>query len=111
MIQSLFFLRSNVIYKELGDNVIFADITQFNESPSREEILFDLNATFRLGNIQKDEQVWIIRMTEVNDGRTLLKKYIHDTRRQIQNLSIPIIFGKLLCDMSQWNQSQIYFEH
>ena len=54
--------------QELGDNVIFADITQFNESPSREEILFDLNATFRLGNIQKDEQVWIIKMTVVNDG-------------------------------------------
>jgi hypothetical protein len=63
-----------------------ADITQFNESPFREEILFDLNATFRLGNIQKDEQVWIIRMTAVKDGRTLLKKYINDTRRQTEAL-------------------------
>ena len=95
--------------RELGDNVIFADITQFNESPSLEGILFDFNATFRLENIRKDEQVWIVKMTAVNDGRTLLKTYIHDTRRQIENLSIPIIFGKLICDMSQWNQSQKYF--
>ena len=47
----------------------------------------------------------------MNDGQTIKQKYIDDTHRQIEDLSIPIIFGKLICDMSQWNQSQIYFEH
>ena len=39
------------------------------------------------------------------------QKYIDDTHRQIENSSIPILFGKLICDMSQWNRSQTYFRH
>jgi tetratricopeptide (TPR) repeat protein len=96
---------------ECNDNVIFADITQWNESSCQEEILFDLNATFKLENIQQDEQLWCIRMVAVNDGRTITQKYIDDTHRQTEDLSIPIIFGKLIFDMNQWNQSQIYFQH
>jgi hypothetical protein len=54
--------------QKLDDNVIFADIIQFSEFLGQEEILFDLNATFRLENIQQDEQLYLIRMTAVNDG-------------------------------------------
>jgi hypothetical protein len=64
-----------------------------------------------LENIQQNEQVWIIKLKAVSDGRVVLQKYIDDTRHQIEDLSIPIMSGKLICDMSQWNQSQIYFEH
>jgi len=91
---------------ELDDNIIFADITQLGD------ILFDLNTTFRLGNIQQDDkQMWIIKMNAVKDGQIIIQKYIHDIHRQIEDLSIQIIFGKLICDMSQWDQSQKYFEH
>ncbi|CAF1314325.1 unnamed protein product [Rotaria sp. Silwood1] len=50
-------------------------------------------------------------MIVVNDGQTIIQKYIDDTHRQIEDLTIPIIFGKLICDTSQWNQSQLYFQH
>ncbi|CAF4450826.1 unnamed protein product, partial [Adineta steineri] len=58
-----------------------------------------------------NDQLWIIKLISVNDGQIIKQKYIDDTRRQFQDLSISIIFGKLICDMSQWNQSQIYFEY
>jgi hypothetical protein len=75
-------------------------MTQFSEFSYQKEVLFDLNTTFRLENIQQDEQVWFISITAVNDGGVLRQKYIDDTDRQMKNLSIPIIFGKLICDMS-----------
>jgi len=76
--------------KELGDNLIFADRIQFNKEPYQKQILFDLNTTFKLENIQQDKQIWIVRITAVNDGRILTQKYIDDTHRQIESLSIPV---------------------
>ena len=101
LISVLFEIECNL--KELNENFIFAEI-------DHETILFDLNSTFQLDNIQQNEQIWIIKLTAINDGQTITQKYIDDTRRQFEDLSISIIFGKLICDMSQWNQSQIYFQ-
>jgi hypothetical protein len=97
----LFEIKCNV--RELGNSVTFTDVTQFNKPASQQTILFDFNATFRLDNIQQDEQMWIIILNAVSDGRTIKQKYIDDTHRQIENLSISIIFGQLICDISQWN--------
>ncbi|CAF1428918.1 unnamed protein product [Adineta steineri] len=60
---------------------------------------------------QQNDQLWIIKLISVNDGQIIQQKYIDDTCHQFQDLSISIIFGKLICDMSQWNQSQAYFEY
>ncbi|CAF1439523.1 unnamed protein product [Adineta steineri] len=92
---------------ELNKNSIFADL----ELANQETVLLDLNSTFRIDNIQQNDQLWIIKLISVNDGQIIKQKYIDDTRRQFQDLSISIIFGKLICDMSQWNQSQAYFEY
>ncbi|CAF4020942.1 unnamed protein product [Adineta steineri] len=93
---------------ELNENSIFADL----ELSNQETILFNLNSTFRIDNIQQqNDQLWIIKLISVNDGQRIKQKYIDDTRRQFEDLSISIIFGKLICDMSQWNQSQTYFEY
>jgi tetratricopeptide (TPR) repeat protein len=105
-ISVLFEIECNL--KELDENFIFADVTQL---ACQETILFDLNSTFRVDHIKQDEQFWIVKLNAVNVGQSITQKYIHDTRRQIEDLSIPIIFGKLICDMCQWNQSQKYFQH
>lgn len=85
--------------KELDGTLIFTHMTQSSENPSQKQVLFDLNTTFRLKNIQLYKQVWSIKIIAVNNGRFIIQKYIDDTRRQIENLSIRIIFGKFLCDM------------
>ncbi|CAF2706210.1 unnamed protein product [Rotaria sp. Silwood2] len=109
-----FYYQEN--FKELSFIDEFEQKYQSNEaihceSSHQQEILFDLNTTFRLENIQEGEQIWIIKMIVVNDGQTIIQKYIDDIHRQIADRTIPIIFGKLICDMSQWNQSQLYFQH
>ncbi|CAF1654889.1 unnamed protein product, partial [Rotaria sp. Silwood1] len=109
LISVVFQIECNL--QEIGDHFSFANITQFNQCLHQEEILFDLNATFHLENIQEEKQIAIIKMTAVNDARAIIQKYIDDTHRQIEDLSISIIFGKLICDMSQWNQSRLYFQH
>ncbi|CAF1328622.1 unnamed protein product [Adineta steineri] len=74
--------------------------------------LRDLIQNLQFDNIQQqNDQLWIIKLISVNDGQIIKQKYIDDTRRQFPDLSISIIFGKLICDMSQWNQSQAYFEY
>jgi hypothetical protein len=109
LISVLFEIECNLT--ELNEDFIFTDITQFMELPSQQIILFDFNTTFCLENIQQSNELWLIKLTVLNDGQSIIEKYINDVYHQIENLSIPIIFGKLICNMSQWNQSQIYFEH
>ena len=93
--------------KELSDQIIFGEI----DSLSLEEtFLFDFNTTFQLENIEQIEQIWMIKLKVVNHGRIILQKYIDDTHRQIEHLSLPILFGKFICDMGQWNQSINYFQ-
>jgi hypothetical protein len=46
----LFEIECNI--KELDDQVIFAELS------SEEIVLFDFNTTFRLENIQQNEQIW-----------------------------------------------------
>ena len=74
-----------------------------------EEILFDLNKTFLLENIQQTDQVCRIRLSIVNDRMKIAKEYIDNVRRQTENSSIRVVFGKLILDMCQWNQSERYF--
>ncbi|CAF1003696.1 unnamed protein product [Rotaria sp. Silwood1] len=99
--------------RQLGNCAIVADITQFNETSYEEqkEVLFDANITFRLDSVKKEEEIWLIEMSASNEGQLIKEKYIKDSHRQIQDLSIKILFGRLMCDMGQWNQSQHFFQH
>ncbi|CAF4396952.1 unnamed protein product, partial [Adineta steineri] len=71
--------------KEMDNNHIFIDLTRSNK---KEEVLFDLNTTFRLESIHQDKQIWLIKIIATNDGELIMEKYIEDTHRQIENVSI-----------------------
>ncbi|CAF1250880.1 unnamed protein product [Adineta steineri] len=81
------------------------------EYQNKNEILFDLNTAFQLENIEENDQKILIRLTAVNYGQMIKEKYLKDTHRQIENLSIPIIFSKLMCDMNEWNQARKYLQY
>ncbi|UJR24275.1 hypothetical protein I4U23_027242 [Adineta vaga] len=89
--------------------IIFADMTKFKNNLTEGDILFNIGTTFRIDNI--NEQMSIVQMTTVNDGEKIKQKYIEDTHRYIENLSISIIFGSLISDMNRWDQSIYYFKH
>lgn len=63
-ISVLFQIECNI--REIGKSVIFADIIQLSYYPEEEEILFNLNACFRIQSIEQDEL--IIRLNLVNEG-------------------------------------------
>ncbi|CAF4160538.1 unnamed protein product, partial [Adineta steineri] len=81
------------------------------EYQNKNEILFYLNTTFQLENIEENDKRFLIQLTAVHYGRMIKEKYLKDTHRQIENLSIPIIFSKLMCDMNEWNQSRKYLQY
>jgi tetratricopeptide (TPR) repeat protein len=96
--------------QQLGDNAIFADISMFSEYPDEKEVLFDLSAAFRLKSVQHDGQVWLIRMDASADGQVITQDYIEVTRRETDERTEAIMFGRLLCQMGHYEKSQRYFE-
>ncbi|CAF4337813.1 unnamed protein product, partial [Rotaria sp. Silwood2] len=91
--------------KDLSNNVIIADLCE-----EEQETLFNSNITFRLESMRMEEEICLIQMTVSNEGQIIKEKYIKDSRRQIKDLSINILFGRLMCDMGLWNQSQHFLE-
>ena len=96
------------------DGIIFADIAPFSAYPEEEEVLFDIGTTFQIQSIGTDtidSNLWIIRMKAVNDGRRIAKDYIEFNRKQEEDMSASIIFGKFLTLMGKYDQSLSYFQN
>jgi tetratricopeptide (TPR) repeat protein len=104
----LFEIKCNI--KELGKNVIFADISKISIYPKEQEVLFDLSAAFQLECIEKDGEVQLIRMTTTKDAGTITKYYLEETHRETEEKSVSIVFGRLMCNLGQYDKSQKYFE-
>ena len=49
-------------------------------------------------------------MSASSDGEVITKDYIELIRVESQEKSFGIIFGKLLCDLGEYDKSQKYFE-
>ncbi|CAF4734140.1 unnamed protein product, partial [Rotaria sp. Silwood2] len=99
--------------QHLKNSIILDDSIDFGEFSCKEQqkIIFDLNVTFRLKSVKMKKDMYLIEMNASNDGQIIKEKYIKDSHRQMESLSMKILFGRLMCDMGQWNQSQHFFEH
>ncbi|CAF3698408.1 unnamed protein product [Rotaria sp. Silwood1] len=104
----LFNIKCHV--QELGSNVIFADISHLSVYPEEEEVLFDLSAAFQVQNVKHDGKVWVIEMTATSEGQVIIQDYLEATRRETEERSVGIMFGRLMCNMGQYEKSQRYFE-
>lgn len=96
--------------QHLGRSVIYADIGAFSDYPDEQEVLFDLNASFRLDSIEQDGSVQLVRMTATNDGERVTKDYIELTQNETREKSVAIVFGQLMCNVGEYDKSQKYFE-
>ncbi|CAF4859024.1 unnamed protein product [Rotaria sp. Silwood1] len=104
----LFEIECNI--EELGENVIFADITNFSEYTQEKEVLFDLGTSFRIENIINEKQLWVVKLKATNEGRNIVQYYVEETRRETEEKSVIIMFERLLCDMVQYKKAELYFE-
>ncbi|CAF3747438.1 unnamed protein product [Rotaria sp. Silwood1] len=104
----LFEIQCNI--EQLGTSVIYADIASFSAYPDEKEVLFDLNASFRLESIVDDGSVQLIRTIASNDGEKITKDYIQLTQKETEEKSVAIVFGSLMCNLGEYDKSQRYFE-
>ncbi|CAF4026129.1 unnamed protein product [Rotaria sp. Silwood2] len=108
VISVLFQIECNI--KQIGNSVIFADIAQFSQYPNDKDVLFDLNACFKIESIEQDESLELIRMKVSNAGEIITKDYIELTQRETEEKTVSIVFGRLMCNLRQYDKSQKYFE-
>ncbi|CAF4207608.1 unnamed protein product [Rotaria sp. Silwood2] len=95
---------------KIGKNIIFADINQFSAYPDEQEVLFDLNACFEIESIEENESLQIVKMNASNEGRKITKDFIELAQKETEELSVSIVFGRLLCDLGEYDKSQKYFQ-
>jgi tetratricopeptide (TPR) repeat protein len=105
VISVLFRIECDV--KQLNKSVIFADIAQFSEYPDKREVLFDANSCFRIDSIEHIDSIQLVKMRASNEGQTIINNYID----LLEEKNILIGFGKLICDLGGYDQSQKYFEY
>ncbi|CAF2687860.1 unnamed protein product [Rotaria sp. Silwood2] len=84
-----------------------------NVYASESEVLFDLGSTFEIISIKEDFQLnlWLIKLRASNKGTKIAKEYIELNRKEEEETSIELIFGKLLADMGQYDQALKYFQN
>jgi tetratricopeptide (TPR) repeat protein len=95
------------------DDIIFADITSLSVYPEEEEVLFDLGCAFKINEVYLDKQknLWIIKMNLTNEARNIVEAYIEANRREMEQGNVLLVFGLLLTEMGQYHQAQVYFEN
>jgi Tfp pilus assembly protein PilF len=96
--------------KLIGTSIAFADVACYSQYPQEEEVLFDLNACFRIESIEQDGSLQLIKMHVSKEGETITKDYVAETQHETEKTSVAIVFGRLMCKLGQYNKSQKYFE-
>ncbi|CAF1343181.1 unnamed protein product [Rotaria sordida] len=93
-------------------NVIAADISHISAFPSEEEVLFDIDSTFEIlqVNVNEEKQSCTIHMRTSTYGRELIDEYLRYNETELDRLSVAILFGRLIADMGEFNKSIKYFE-
>ncbi|CAF1536074.1 unnamed protein product [Didymodactylos carnosus] len=87
---------------ELNDTIVVADIAHFSSFADEEEVLFDLGATFEIRVVHQTElNVCVVEMRPTGKGREIAQGYIGLNRKEMEEKSVVVMFGILLCDMGQ----------
>jgi len=96
--------------KQIDRSVIFADVEKLSVFPGEQEVLFDIDAAFRIDSIETDGERKIIKMTVTNEAQNIGRHFIEQTQREAGEQSIAIVFGRLMCNLGEYDKSQKYFE-
>ncbi|CAF1429860.1 unnamed protein product [Adineta steineri] len=94
------------------ESVIFADIANLGAMPGEAEYLFSIGAVFHIDEIKHDseERIWRVTMTATDKGAKSRKEYIEKTKLDMEETSEDVLFGRLLIDMSQYEDAESYYQ-
>ncbi len=90
-------------------SITFADIENENRIKGEQEIIFNLNSTFKIHsvNYNKTLNLWIVQLNTTDDGSEKLRKYL----TEMEDNYPMIYFGRLLLkQLGQVDQGKKYFE-
>jgi tetratricopeptide (TPR) repeat protein len=104
------FFQIDCDIKLIGRSIVFGDVARYSQYPHEEEVLFDLNACFRIESIEQDGSLQLIRMNVSKEAETITKHYIELTQKETEDTSVSIVFGRLVCDLGQYDKSRKYFK-
>ena len=94
-------------------DIILADISAQSVFPDENEVLFDIGTTFEISEINYDciHHFWRIQMQPSMEVAQHNREYDHYIRQRLIETNSTLLFGILLTDMGEYEQSANYFEH
>jgi tetratricopeptide (TPR) repeat protein len=94
-------------------SVVFADIDQHSKIEGEQEVLFGLNATFKVGSIDMDSKLQRIKvtLTATDDGATHFEKHMKQQQYEMKDYCPMVYFGRILWrDLGRADQAKKYFD-
>ncbi|CAF1213537.1 unnamed protein product [Rotaria sordida] len=90
-----------------------ADISNQSDFPDENEVLFDMGTTFEITAINYDweQYLWHIEMQPSMEIAQLNREYEHYIHQRLAETNSTLLFGILLTDMGEYEQSANYFQH
>ncbi|CAF1206617.1 unnamed protein product [Didymodactylos carnosus] len=100
-------------FNELNDDdIVCADVAKFSDYPEEQEVLFDLGATFKIQSVNREKpDLSRVNLRVTSKGADIAREYIKLNRKELEERSVAVMFGSLLCDMGQCDKSMKYFEN
>ena len=95
-------------------NIPFADIRHLSNFPYEEEILISVGSVFRVNsvNYEKDSDLYRIHLSLSQHDQLTVNKYIEQTfAQEIGSIDQPILFGKLLFEMGEYQFAIDYYKN
>jgi Tfp pilus assembly protein PilF len=63
-----------------------------------------------LKSIEEDGSIQVINMTVSKTGDNITKEYLSLIQKETQEISVAIVFGRLMCELGEYDKSLQYFE-
>ena len=92
---------------------VFADIDKYSRMKDEQEVLFGLNATFKIDCVKMDNtlKMWKVYLSTTAEGTSRIEQYMKLQEDEMKLSSPLIAFGKLLLnELGQINRAGNYYE-
>ncbi|CAF1171998.1 unnamed protein product [Adineta steineri] len=90
----------------------FADINKSSEHPEELEVLFSIGAVFRVKSVEFNEKkkFYVVHLSLDQHDQLNVNNYMqHTYAKHVDTNDRSVLFGKLLCDMGEYESAIKYF--
>lgn len=95
------------------NGVIFADIEKYSKIKEEQEVLFGLNATFKIESVKMDStlKVWKICLKTSFEGAARVDEYVKLKDEEMELVNPLICFGRIMqYELGQLDRAEAYFK-